>query len=141
MQFLYNAAKTALLNNSLDLLSDTFNVALMTDNYIPDRDADVYFGDINADEASGTGYTAGGKTLTGKVITQDDANDRAAFDATDPVWTLLTTSTNAAVIYKATGSPATSPLLAYIEFDQLYTPNGADFTIEWDANGIFTLGE
>ena len=92
-------------------------------------------------EVSGTGYTAGGKTLTTKTITQDNPNDRAVFDADDSVWTLLTTTTNAAVIYKDSGSPATSPLLAYIEFDQEYSPAGVDFTIEWDAAGIFTLGE
>lgn len=79
---LYNSAKTALLNGGIDLLSDTLKVALVTASYVPDVDTHQYYDDVT-DEISGTGYTAGGKTLTGKTITQDDANDRARFDAAD----------------------------------------------------------
>lgn len=136
---LYNSAKTALLNGGIDLLSDTLKVALVSASYVPDVDTHQYYDDVT-DEISGTGYTAGGKTLTGKTITQDDANDCARFDAADPTWSVSTFTTRAAVIYIDTGTPATSPLLAYVDFSQDYSQTGEDFTIEWHADGVLTLG-
>ena len=49
----------------------------------------------------------------------------------------------AVVIYRDSGDPATSPLIAYIDTATglPVTPNGGDITIEWDtgANKIFKL--
>jgi hypothetical protein len=49
----------------------------------------------------------------------------------------------ALVIYKDTGSAATSPLIAYIDTATglPVTPNGADVTVTWDngSNKIFKL--
>jgi len=137
----YNAAKKSLFdqNPSIDLDTDTIKVALLANTYTPDIDAHTFFSDVSADEISGTGYTAGGETLANATVTQDNTNDRAAFDADDVVWANATVTARYAVIYKDTGTPSTSPLIAYIDFGSDKSSSAADFTIQWNADGIFTL--
>ena len=87
------------------------------------------------------GYAAGGKALTNKSVTEDNINDRAEFDADDSTWPVATITARAAVIYKDTGVASTSPLIAYIDFGEDFSTSGADFTVEWDSDGILALGE
>ncbi len=137
---LYNKGKTEILKGGIDLLTDTIKAALVTSSYTPDKDADTFFDDVT-NEVSGTGYTAGGKALANKTVTQDDTNDRAEFDADDATWTVATITARAAVVYKDTGTASTSLLIAYIDFGQDYSTLGEDFTVEWDTEGILYLGE
>jgi hypothetical protein len=56
------------------------------------------------------------------------------FDADDPAWTAVTfTNGRYAIIYKDTGSAATSPLMGYIDFGANQSPSGIDFTIQFDS--------
>jgi hypothetical protein len=68
---IYNSFKTDLLKGNIDFESDTIKVALVTDSYTPDQDSHDFFDDVT-NEVSGTGYTAGGETLTSKSVTQDN---------------------------------------------------------------------
>jgi len=149
---IYNKGKTEFLNGGIDLLNDTIKVALVTSSYTPDKDAHEDFGDIT-NEVSGSGYDTGGKALTwtppgfsggqSDAISQDNTNDRAVFDADDTIWTTATITARAAVIFKFVNDAddATNILIAYIDFGSDYMANGEDFTIEWDSEGIFYLGE
>lgn len=136
----YNSGKTRILNADIDLEADTLKVALVTSSYSPDIDADAFFDDLS-DEISGTGYTAGGKALDNAAVTEDDANDRAVLDGDDVTWTIATFTVRGAVLYKDSGSAATSPLIAYFDFGQDYSPDGEDFTIQWHTDGILALGD
>jgi hypothetical protein len=138
--FLYNSAKLRILQGAIDFASDEFKVALITADYVADIDDHEFFADV-AHEINGTGYTAGGKVLQNKTLTRDDANDAVIFDADDLSWTVATFTARAAVIYKDTGSAATSPLLAYIDFEDDLEAAGEDFNIEWHEDGILTLGD
>ena len=122
-------------DGNIDLINDDIRVALLTSSYTPDLDH-AFFDEVSANEVSGTGYTAGGAALTGKVIADDDAGDRAYFDADDVVWANSTITARYAVIYKNTGVQATSPLIDYIDFGSDRESSGADFRIEWNALGI-----
>jgi hypothetical protein len=135
---IYNSFKKSLLDGSLDLAGDTIKVALVTSGYAPDADAHDYFDDIT-NEAAGTGYTAGGATLSGKSVTQDNTDDEGVFDADDVTWTGSTITARGAVLYKDTGAAATSPLICYIDFGADKSSDGADFTIQWNAEGILNL--
>lgn len=135
----YNGAKEALLNGGFDFASDDLKVALVTGAYTADIDADEFFADIS-NEVSGTGYSSGGKSLSNVSVGRDDANDRAYLDADDLTWTLATFTARAAVMYQNTGTPGTSRLLAYVDFDEDKISSGQDFTIEWHAEGILYLG-
>ena len=138
--FLYNSAKFRLLQGTFDFANDTFKVALLTSAYAPDKDAHQYFADIDH-EVSGSGYIAGGKAVENIALSQDDANDRAILDADDLAWSVASFTARAAVVYKDTGSAATSPLLAYIDFEEDLEANGEDFLLLWHEDGIIALGE
>jgi hypothetical protein len=138
--FIYNSAKLRLLQRSFDFENDSFKVALLTSSYSPDKDVHEFFADVT-NEVSGTNYTAGGKTLQNILLSQDDANDRAILDADNLVWSVATLVARAAVIYKDTGSAATSPLLAYIDFEEDLEAAGEDFILQWNQDGIFGLAE
>jgi hypothetical protein len=80
----------------------------------------------------GTPQTIGSKTFTNGV-----------FDGADVTFSTVTGSTvEALVIYVDTGTPTTSPLVAYIDTSVTglpVTPNGGDISVTWNASGIFAL--
>lgn len=131
----YNKYKTSLLNgvDFADLDGDTIKVALVS-GYTPDIDLHDFWSDVNGNEVSGPGYTAGGETLS-VTVSQDDTDDEGVFDAVDVTWTALDVGTPShAIIYKDTGTPTTSPLICYME---ITTPsNGGNYTISWNTEGI-----
>lgn len=138
--FLYNSAKLRILQRTFDFANDDFKVALVTSAYAPDKDAHEFFTDLT-NEVIGTGYTAGGQTLENIVLSQDDANDRAILDADDLAWSVASFTARAAVMYKDTGASATSPLLAYVDFEEDLEAAGEDFLLLWHEDGIIALGE
>jgi len=139
---IYNEGKKQILNGSIDLLNDNIYVALFTSSYTPDKDAHLDWGDVD-NEVTGTGYTAGGKALANAAVNKDDTNDRAEFDADDVVWTVATITARAAIIYKFVDDEddETNILITYVDFGDDYSASAEDFTIEWDSEGIFYLGE
>jgi hypothetical protein len=80
----------------------------------------------------GTPQTIGSKTFTNGV-----------FDGADVTFSTVTGSTvEALVIYVDTGTPTTSPLVAYIDTSVTglpVTPNGGNISVTWNASGIFAL--
>lgn len=135
-----NNTKELLLNGGFDLDSDTLKVMLVTSSYTPNADTDDFITDASGAEVSGTGYTAGGATLSGVSITQDDTNNLAYLDAADVSWPTSTiTNARYAVIYKDTGVPATSPILAVIDFGSNKTSSADTFLITWSSSGIISL--
>jgi hypothetical protein len=119
-----------------DLENDTIKVALLDDTVAPDKD-DTTFSDTN--EISGTNYTAGGATLAGSVVTQDDSGDLAKWDAADITWSTATiTDARYAVIYDTTVS---NDIIAYIDFGSNKSSVASDFKITWSASGITTIAQ
>jgi hypothetical protein len=138
--FLYNGGKLRLLNGSIDLLVDTIKVVLVGAAYVANKDSHEFLDDLS-NEVTGTGYTAGGKVINNLSVSQDNANDQAMLRGDDVTWPLATFTTRAAVIYKATGSPATSPLIAFVDFGEDKIMIGEDFSLNWNSEGILYLGE
>ena len=139
----YNKGKFSVMNGSVALLTDTIKVMLVNSSASFNADHN-FVSDISANELSGTGYVggfngSGRKTLAGKTITEDDANDRAEFDANDVSWLAISAGTAAAaVLIKEVTSDADSLLIAYLDFSDLVT-NGGDMTLQWDAEGILQI--
>jgi hypothetical protein len=138
----YNAAKKKILDNDIDFAADTIKVTLHT-GYTPNIDTDEFWDDISSTEYStDAGYTAGGVTLGSKTVTTDTANDQADVDAADPSWSSLGPLTpntpSHAVMWKDTGTPATSPLLLYVVLGTTPT-NGSNYALALNAGGLFTL--
>ena len=134
----YNSFKKALMDGALDLANNTIKVMLVTSSYTPDADAHEFKDDVT-NEVSGTGYTAGGATLANGAVTQDNTDDEGVFDADDVVWSNSTITARGAVIYKDTGTASTSPLICYIDFGADKSSESADFTLEWNAEGILNI--
>lgn len=133
---LFNKYKESMLslNPSVDLDTDTIKVALVTSGYTFNA-ANQFYSDLTpGSNVVGTPQTLGSKTVTDGV-----------FDAADVTFTAVTGSAcNALVIYKDTGTPSTSPLIAYIDTATglPVTPNGGNISIAWDngTNRIFKVG-
>lgn len=124
----------------IDELNDDIKVMLVDGSYTPDKDAHTKRSDITG-EITGTGYTAGGKSLTTKTVTQDNTNDLGVLDADDLSWAAATIAADGAVLYKARGGLASADeLIGYVDFGGTITSTAGAFTITWHAAGILVLG-
>lgn len=129
---LYPSFKALCLTGGIDLSSATIKVALVDTGTYTYSSAHDFYDDVSG--VVGTPQTLGSKTTTDGV-----------FDAGDVTFTAVSGATvEAFIIYKDTGTPATSDLIAYFDTDQTglpVTPNGGDITIAFDngASKIFAL--
>jgi hypothetical protein len=135
---IYNRGLQIVQEGSADLDADTLKVMLLTSSYTPDKTHNV-LADVSTNEVTGSGYTAGGATLANVSVTEDDVNDRVTFDADDVTWTSATITARYAVIYDDT--LASDPLLFCFDFVSDQSSSGADFTIQWNADGIFRVAQ
>lgn len=134
-----NTVKKKFLDGDIDLANDTIKVMLLTSSHTQNPDTHEFIDDVSANEVSGTGYTAGGATLGTKSVTVDDTDDEGVFDAQDVTWSSSTITARYAVIYKDTGTPSTSPIIAILDFSTDQSSSSGDFTISWNAEGILNL--
>lgn len=122
----------------VDFDTDTIKVMLCTSSYVPSASGHACKNSVT-NEVTGGNYTAGGNTLTSPTVTLTSGT--VTFDAADTVWTAHASGfVNAryAVIYKDTGTAATSTLIAYVDFGVDKTNVGGDFSLVFNAAGIVT---
>lgn len=131
---LYNAFKGDLMEKQVNLASggDTIKVGLLDTNHSFSA-ANSVWGDVSANEVSGTGYTAGGATLASQTVTTAATTK---FDGTDSTWTTATFTAYHAVLYDNTN---TDSLMCSFDFGGAKTVSAGTFTIQWHADGIITL--
>ena len=134
----YNLGMENCMDALVDWTSDTIRCALTTSTYSPDKDTDEFFSDVT-NEVVGVGYVAKGETLANKTATLDTVNDEVQLDSDDVEWTVSTITARRAVIYKDTGTPATSPLLGWIDFGEDKSTAGTTFKIIAAAEGWFKI--
>ena len=131
---LYDYCRQRFLESQINWMTDTIKVILVsTSAYTPQTAIHQYLADIPV-----SARIAGPVTLTAKATTG------GAADAADCTFTSVSGATiNAIVIYKDTGTEATSPLIAYIDTATglPITPNGGDIIVTWDngTNKIFKV--
>ena len=125
---LFDYCRQRFLEAQINWMTDTVKVILVsTSAYTPQTAVHQYLADIPV-----SARIAGPVTLTAKATTG------GAADAADCTFTSVSGATiNAIVIYKDTGTEATSPLIAYIDTATglPITPNGGDIIVTWD-NGV-----
>lgn len=133
----YGAFLRNLAAGQHNVLSDTVNVLLTTSGYTPNVDTHANLSDLSS-EVTGTGYTAGGKTLANKSLTYDATNKWALFGADPVVWSGATFTARYAVVYKATGTASTSLLIGYIDLgaDTSYASEDAQLSF---TNGVVRI--
>lgn len=131
---LYAKGKQNILDGNIAFDSDTIKVqAIDTALYTVNLATDDALNDISGSALIGTAVALASKTIVDGVFDAADTNLVAVTGA----------SAEALVIYKDSGSGATSWLVAYIDTATglPFTPNGGDVLIQWDngANKIFKL--
>jgi hypothetical protein len=104
--------------------------------HTPNQDTEDYINDVNANEAAGTSYTAGGITLTSVTVTLDASTNTITIDAADITTAALSVSARWGYVYVDTGTAATSPILAYTDFSQGAGGNATVTGYLFDAAGI-----
>jgi len=135
---IYNGFKKKILDGEINLATDTIKVMLVTSTYVPNIDTHLFKSDVT-NEVVGTGYTAGGATITNPVVSQDNTDNEGVYDADDISWPASTITARGAVIYKDTGVASTSPLIAYIDFGADKSTSNGILTIQFNAEGILNL--
>lgn len=101
--------------------ADTFKIALFTSSATLDATTTAY---SVTNEVSGTGYTAGGNTLT--AVAPTSSSTTAYTDFNDTTWSTATITANGALIYNSTQSDKAVAVLA---FGGDKTSTAGDFTI------------
>jgi len=116
---------------------DTYKVMLCTSATF--NAADTQLSSVTKTETTGgTGYTAGGKALTGVTLTTV-ATDDAKFDADDVSWTASGGAITASYAILYNDTDANDPPLAFINFGGSQSAaDTTDFLIVWNSNGIFS---
>ena len=103
---------------------NTLKIALYTSSASLGATTSAY---TTSNEVSGTGYTAGGATLSSQAVAYDSTNQVAYFDAADPAWTTATITARGAMIYNNSKSNAS---IAILDFGSDYTSTAGTFTIQ-----------
>jgi len=112
-------------------------VALVLDAYTPNFDTHDFFTDIT-NEATGTGYTAGGQAFTSTEVTL--ASGVLTWDFADPSWTSSTiANAMAAVTYTNVGSSATDQLLLLLDFVTAVSTSAGTLLVAINPSGAMTL--
>ena len=135
----YGLGLKAVTAQSINWGSDTIKCALVTSTYTPNQDTDQFWSTPQTNEVSGTGYTAGGVTLTTSAISYDTSTNEVRLDASDISWTAASFTARYAVVYKSTGTASTSPVLGYVDFGADETVSSGTFSITWDATGVLKI--
>jgi len=125
-QAMCTSFKLALLDGGMDFSSDTsqtFKIALYTSSATLDAATTAY---SVTNEISGTGYVAGGNTLT--VVAPTTSGTTALLDFADTTWSTATITARGALIYQSGG---TNPAVAVIDFGADKISTAGDFTIQF----------
>ena len=128
-QAMCTSFKQALLDGEMDFSSDTaqtFKIALYTSSATLNASTTAY---SVTNEVSGTGYSAGGNTLT--ISANPTTSGTTAFlDFADTTWSSATITARGALIYQSGGS---NPAVAVLDFGADKTSTAGDFTIQFPA--------
>jgi hypothetical protein len=126
-QAMCTSFKQALLDGEMDFSSDTsqtFKIALFTSSATLGASTTAY---STTNEVSGTGYTAGGNTLT--ISTNPTTSGTTAYlSFSNTTWSTATITARGALIYQSGGS---NPAVAVLDFGGDKTSTAGDFTIQF----------
>lgn len=123
---------------AVNLDVETHKGALFSNSITPNFTTDTAYGvaPYDANEVSGTGWSAGGVALTGTTFL--GAAGTATFDATD-VSQGGTTLTNARGYLLYADAAAGNNAIVLIDFTSDYSTVAGTFAITWNAAGVFYI--
>lgn len=124
---------------AIDLDLETHKLALFTNSITPNFSSDTAHGvsPYNANEVSGTGYTAGGATLTSTTVTESPT-ESLMWDAADTSWS-TSTITNARAALAYADALAGNNAICLVNFGADFSTVAGTFLVQWAATGIFAI--
>lgn len=125
-QAMTTSFKQELMEGVHDFTTDTFKIALYTSSATLDATTTAYSA---TNEVSGTGYTAGGNTLTVTGGAVSTSGTTAYIDFADTTWSTATITARGAVIYNS--SAVGNPAVAVLDFGADKTSTAGDFTVSF----------
>jgi hypothetical protein len=125
-QAMCSSFKQQILLGEHDMDTDTFKIALYTSAATLSAATTVY---STSDEVVGTGYTAGGNTLTGATVSLSGTT--AFVDFSDSSWTTATITARGALIYNSSKS---NKAVAVLDFGSDKISTGGTFTVQFPVN-------
>lgn len=136
----YGLAVRDIVSGTINLKADTFG-AMLTAGYPFNQDVHHYRSTITG-EITGSGYTAGGATITGVTISYGTAANEVRWDFDNPTWTAGSFSASQLIVFKSRGGTSSADeLVLYVEFGSTQTVSGTTFTYQVPATGagVFTV--
>ena len=125
---IFNRCLEQWAKGTIDFDTDTFKAMLTTSSYAENKDTDDFRNDVT-NEVTGTGYTAGGNTVT-VTVTLDTANDRVDISLGGTTWTTSTITARKAVYYKSRGGASSADeVIAVNDFGSDVITSGGTFTL------------
>lgn len=125
-QAMCSSFKQQILLGEHDLDTDVIKLALYTSAATLSAATTVY---STSDEVVGTGYTAGGNTLTGATVSLSGTT--AFVDFSDTTWTTATITARGALMYNSSKS---NKAIAVLDFGSDKTSTAGDFTVQMPTN-------
>lgn len=123
-QAMTTSFKQELMEGVHDFTTQTFKIALYTSSATLSAATTAYSA---TNEVSGTGYTAGGNTLTVTGGAVSISGTTAFVDFADSTWSSATITARGAVIYNS--SVAGNPAVAVLDFGADKSSTSGDFTV------------
>lgn len=127
---LCNSYKQEILEG-VHAFTDTYKIALYTDAATLGASTTAYSA---TNEVSGTGYTAGGETLSG--FTTGLATSTAYLTFSDPSWANSTITARGCLIYNSSKS---NKAVAVFDFGQNVSSVNGTFTVDFPGAGASSL--
>lgn len=114
-------------HGNITLSSDTIYGMLLTSSYAPNPGTDQKRSDIEANEAAGTGYTAGGAATT-VTLTKDTSGHKETVAFAAISWTTATITARRIAYYKHRGGASSADnLISPGDFGSNVTSSGGTF--------------
>jgi len=126
-QAMCTSFKSEILQEGHQMATDTIKLALFTSSASLGEGTTAY---STSNEVSGTGYTAGGVTLTSTTVSTTGTT--AFFDADDPEFTSASFTARGALIYNSSNS---DKAIAVLDFGGDFTVSSGTFKIVFPAAG------
>jgi len=124
---------------AIDFDVETMKAALFTGSVTPDYSANTAYGVApwNANEVTGTGYTAGGNLLTGTAI-DESPTGTLRWDANDPSWP-ASTITNARNMLVYADAVTGDPAVVNVDFGAPYSTVNGTLLVQLASGGLVAI--
>jgi hypothetical protein len=130
----YGLLAKSMANGLVDFENHSLKAMLCTNVYVPNQDTHQFKNSISG-EVVASGYAAGGLAINGRTINYNSVENLITVNASNLVWPSITmTGARYLVVYDDSYStPATKPLILYVDFGANMDAAGQSFYYNWPS--------